>query len=443
LDNIKLEPIEPAEENRLIQLSSALTSLSCEKSPEFPGVLPIGNSSPFQKENQVAVQDNHLSNACIEGLLTKHTLPPILRKGKKRKLNQPLADCSNLIRSDMGLTTYPQYPVYKPSSEICDNFASLDPSLDLDYAKAAEALIQFQDSKTMDMIDIESIISALPVNNNQISEVFRNSNFQDLYCNVLQSSLFPSDNTDVNNLTSKSNLFSNSQSSNLSIMQDNQLYQGVPNSMLLSELAATNSSLPSNENLLNTPKQIYFESSPRTPTPIKKVLADIDPSTFQNINTFGDLDEFIKNEVQDNCDAIQDYGICDSNIINNFSPNLNRMDKLGNELWCSPSQNAPTSYECLSSSDSTITAHSGSPYQYESGLQSVYMPFMPNHSNLSFNSTEKQDADWHAIAFGKTPDQTELTCQAHSLMNQVNQYEINDFSVFSPFPPYRFQYPCM
>ncbi|GBL65522.1 hypothetical protein AVEN_248770-1 [Araneus ventricosus] len=73
-------------------------------------------------------------------------------------------------------------------------------------------------------------------------------------------------------------------SSNLSIMQDNQLYQGVPNSMLLSELAATNSSLPSNENLLNTPKQIYFEPSPRTPTPIKKVLADIDPSTFQNVS---------------------------------------------------------------------------------------------------------------------------------------------------------------
>ncbi|KAF8794099.1 Transcriptional activator Myb like protein [Argiope bruennichi] len=256
-DNIKLEP---AEENRLMQLSSALTTLSCEKSPEFPGVAPIGNSSPFQKENQVAVQDNHVSNT-IEGLLTKHTLPPILRKGKKR-------------------------------------------------------------------------------------------------------------------------------SSNPSIMQDNQLYQGVPNSMLLSELAATNS-LPSNENLLSTPKQIYFESSPRTPTPIKKVLADIDPSTFQNINTFGDLDEFIKNEVQDNCDANQVYGICDSSIINNFSPNLNRMDKIGNELWCSPSQNGTTNYECLSSSDSTITAHSGSPYQYESGLQSVYMPFMSNHSSLPYSSNEK------------------------------------------------------
>ncbi|CAL1278532.1 unnamed protein product [Larinioides sclopetarius] len=386
LDNIKLEP---AEENRLIQLSSALTSLSCEKSPEFPGVVP-GNSSPFQKENQVVVQDNQVSNPCIEGLLIKHTLPPILRKGKKRKLNQPLADCSNLIRSDMGLTTYPQYPVYKPSSEICDNFAAFDPSLDLDYTKAAEALIQFQDSKTIDMMDIESILSALPVNN-QISEVFRNSNLQDLYYSALQSSSFPavpSDNSD-NNLISKSNLFSNTQSSNLSIMQDNQLYQGVPNSLLLSELAATNSSLPSNENLQNTPKHIYYESSPRTPTPIKKVLADINPSTFQNINTLGDLDEFIKNEVQDNCDASQVYGISDSNIINNFSPNLNRLDKLGNELWCSPSQNGTTNYECLSSSDSTITAHSGSPYQYESGLQSVYTPFMPNHNSLPFSSTEK------------------------------------------------------
>ncbi|GIY14640.1 transcriptional activator Myb [Caerostris darwini] len=443
LDSIKMET---SEENQIVHYS-AISNFGDQKSPEFSSASPIGNSSPFQKENEDALLSNHMSNSFVEAQLTKQTLPTILRKGRKKKLNQPLADCSNFIRSDMGLTTYPQYTMCKTSSEFSDNFTAFDGALDIDYNKAAEALIQYQDQ----LKDIESILSADPnfVNTNDTCETFRNpADFQDLYCTSMQS--FPGviSISDTSNITSKNSLYSSSLPSNLSIIQGNQMYGEVTNSMLISELAATNASFTTSENSMHTSKHMNFESLPRTPTPIKSVLADFEkdgPAMLQNIisNTpLEDIREFIENEVskvQGNCNPNQDYGICDSNVINNFSPNLDRFGKMENELWCSPTQNGPTDYECISNSDSTITAHSGSPYQYESGLQNMYMPFMQSHNNVSFNPTEKH-AEWEMIVFGKTPDQIELTCQAHSLMNQVNHCDFNDLPLIPSFPSYSFQH---
>lgn len=34
--------------------------------------------------------------------------------------------------------------------------------------------------------------------------------------------------------------------------------------------------------------------------------------------------------------------------------------------------------------------------------------------------------EWEIITFGRTPDQNELTCQAHSFMKQVNQCYLSD-----------------
>ncbi|GFT50405.1 transcriptional activator Myb [Nephila pilipes] len=396
LNSIKLEP---PEENQLMQYP-VVSNLMNEKPHDFNDVLSHVNSSPFQKENQVAVENNHLNNSCV-GLPQKDSLPTILRRIKKKKFNQPLADCSNFIRSDMGLTTYPQYTVYKNPNEFCDNFTSLEGVFDMDYNKAVETFIQLHDSKTMDLMDIESIISAdiNSVNNNQ---TYRNTiDFQDLYCGSIQPNSFPSvpsSTSDVSSLTSKISIFSNSQSSDLNMIQDNHLYGEVNNSILMPDLSSTNSTLNNNESMMHSPKHTNFETSHRTPTPIKKVLADLekgDPVALPNFIpcTFDEFREFIPNdevtEVQVSCDPSQDYGICDSNVINNFGPNLDRFNKIGNELWCSPSPNGPSSYECISSSDSTITAHSGSPYQFESGLQNLYLPFEQNHSNLPYNPSEK------------------------------------------------------
>ncbi|GIZ04795.1 uncharacterized protein CEXT_630141 [Caerostris extrusa] len=267
LDSIKMET---SEENQIVHYS-AISNFGGSKISEFSSTSPIGNSSPFQKENEDALLSNHMSNSFfVEAQLSKQTLPTILAKGGR-------------------------------------------------------------------------------------------------------------------------NLYSSSLPSNLSIMQGNQMYGEVTNSMLVSELAATNTSFTTSEK--------------------------DGPAMLQNIisNTpLEDIREFIENEVskvQGNCNPNQDYGICDSNVINNFSPNL----------------------------DSTITAHSGSPYQYESGLQNMYMPFMQSHNNLSFNPTEKH-AEWEMIVFGKTPDQIELTCQAHSLMNQVNHCDFNDLPLIPSFPSYSFQH---
>ncbi|GFY54020.1 transcriptional activator Myb [Trichonephila inaurata madagascariensis] len=394
LDNIKLEP---PEDNQIMQYP-VVSDLMDEKPQDFNDVLPHVNSSPFQKENQV--ESNHLNNTCL-GLPLKTSLPTIFRRMRKKKCNQPLADCSNFIRSDMDLTTYPQYTtVYKNPNEFCTNFTSFEETFDLDYNKSVEPLIQLQDSKTMDLMDIESIISA-DVNsvNNQTCETYRNTiDFQDLYYGPIQSNSFsavPNSSSDVSSLTSKISTFSSSQSSDLSMIQNNHLYGEVNNSMLMSDLSTSNQTLTNNESMIHTTKHTNFETSRRTPTPIKKVLADLekgDPVTLSNFisnTSLPELREFIQNEVskvQAGCDPSQAYGICDSNVINNFSPNLDNFDKIGNELWCSPSPDGPSSYECISSSDSTITAHSGSPNE-------VLILFYSIHASEDENDSKMDQAN--------------------------------------------------
>lgn len=100
-------------------------------------------------------------------------------------------------------------------NELCDNFASLDSALNLDYNKTAEDLIGFQNSKAIDLIDIESIISGdIHSASNQNCEPFQSSpDYPDFYGNIMQPSISSVTHTlpEANDMNTKENLLSNTQ----------------------------------------------------------------------------------------------------------------------------------------------------------------------------------------------------------------------------------------
>lgn len=100
-------------------------------------------------------------------------------------------------------------------NELCDNFASLDNALNLDYNKSVEDFIGFPSSKPMDLIDIESIISAdVHSVSDQNCDNFQSPPEYQEYYNIVQSNGFMTvaqSLTESSNLNSKANLFSNNQ----------------------------------------------------------------------------------------------------------------------------------------------------------------------------------------------------------------------------------------
>ncbi|KAG8191403.1 hypothetical protein JTE90_010580 [Oedothorax gibbosus] len=388
--------IKPPVERESLQYST-LSPCQDRKSPKYQ-CITIDDPSVFQKENQ-AVPDMNLSNSYTGATLCKTTVPTILRKGKKRKYSQPLSDCSNFQRSDTSVTTYSQYALSRNlvPNELCDNFASLDNALNLDYNKSAEDFIGFQSSKAIDLIDIESIISAdVHSVSNQNCETFQNPSEYQEYYNIIQSNGFaPMAHGlhESSNLNSKENLFPSNQPTVLSMIQENQVFGELNNPLtmpVLTNVLSTNS-----ESILHPSKQMVFEMN--CTTPVKKALMDVEKGSnlyqnvistaqFEDIREFIDIRELIENEVckvQNNINTGHNYEMSDSSVIDNLSQNTNTVV---DENWCSPDLRQ---YDYFSSSDSTITAHSGSPYQYENGLQDCFQPYMQNPTNVPFAPPEK------------------------------------------------------
>ncbi|XP_035220301.1 transcriptional activator Myb-like, partial [Stegodyphus dumicola] len=266
---------------------SAETSCADENSPEYPGVIPLNNSSPFQKENQVVPETLPVQQSCSDNVLVKHYIPSILRKGKKKKCQQPLSDCSNLFQNDTcGVALSSQFSIPGiTSTNLCDNFCFENP---VDYSR----------TDLLDLEDLDSIISADMnfVNSNQNNETSKNwTAFQDMY-NLLPTNSLTTVLTQGSNLNYqvvRASVFSQLPEHSVSNMvQDSHAYSETVNPLLLTELSA-NCSAMDTTNLLHTPKFSSFESSPRTPTPFKKALADLkeEDTEFHNAASNLQLDD--------------------------------------------------------------------------------------------------------------------------------------------------------
>ncbi|KFM72620.1 hypothetical protein X975_08180, partial [Stegodyphus mimosarum] len=355
---------------------SAETSCAGEKSPEYPGVISMNNSSPFQKENQVVPETLPVSQSCSDNVLVKHYIPSILRKGKKKKCQQPLSDCSNLFQNDTcAVALSPQFSVPGIiSANLCDSFCF-------------ENSIDYSRTDLLDLEDLDSIISAdMTISSNQNDETSKNwTPFQDMY-NLLPTNSLTTVSTqgsDLNYQVVRASVFSQSpEHSVFNMVQDAHAYSETVNPLLLTELSVNCSAMDSN-NLLNTPKLSSFESSPRTPTPFKKALADLKEgdTEFRNAASNLQLDD-IGNFIPENNHFQQTSVSCYDNI----SSNAAHAQKALSENWCSTLE-MEHNFDYISSSSSTVTANSGSPYQ--NGLNETYMQFMQPHDLLPYNFTEK------------------------------------------------------
>ncbi|XP_054706984.1 transcriptional activator Myb-like [Uloborus diversus] len=275
-----------------------------------------------------------------------------------------------------GVAKSPEFPSVIPLNNSSPFQKENQDALAMDCNKADD-FIDFADPKAMDFLDIESIITA------DLSFVNTNQNCDSWFKNSTT-------------------------------------YQDVCSSLVSTNFYAPTVSESTNAVFLD---EKVVNSSPQ-------------PSASSIQSVLPDIKELIEEEcrIQDSYETSNRFEVQDPSVRHDFSSNLEVNRKSANESWCSTPELPHRSYDYLSSSDSTITALSGSPYQILSEMSEPELQYMQPPSN-SLPFTEKHSAEWEMVAFGRTPDQIELTRQAHSLMNQVNRYALNDLSLLPILTP--------